>query len=125
MFRRKLRWAALAAAAGMVCGASGNTYTWTHFGSNTHWDNCSNWTGAAPGCYPATGSDDAIISYTSGGYDVQLLTKTIDDLTITGSVDFTAQTGTPTLTADTVTISGGASTTTTGTLATGCHIVTN
>lgn len=109
-----MQWAALAATA-LACAAHANTYLWTAGAANDYWDNNSNWAAFTfPATYPSSGTDDAIISDTSNGDDVQLITVTIDDLTISDDVTFAPKSGTPTLTVDVLTISGEAD----GTIAT-------
>lgn len=106
MFRRRFRCAALAVTA-LACAAHGNTYLWTAGGVTDYWDNNSNWTPIlTPGTHPNASTDDAIISNTSGGDDVELITEDIDDLTISDDVNFTPKSGSPTLTVDRFSISG-------------------
>jgi hypothetical protein len=113
MFRRKLRWVALAAT-GLTCAAAlAANFTWSGAGSDDDWDTCNNWVVLFPQtpCYPddTLTTDDATIPYTGGGHDVNLITETMDDLTILGTVRFGTAGGSPTLTVDTIVISGGSS----------------
>ncbi|MCC7293699.1 MAG: hypothetical protein IT449_16700 [Phycisphaerales bacterium] len=82
------------------------TYTWTGNGSNDRWDNIANWSYVGGG-YPDDCNDDAVVPFVSGGYDVVLITESIDDLTMEGSLDLTAASGDDTLTVDSLTIVGG------------------
>lgn len=92
------------AASPMMCLAS---FTWTGNGGNTKWDTPGNWS------YPSGGSpddcaDDATLPYTSGGWDIQLVTVQIDDLIVESSVDFPpAPSSSPAFKADRITLQGG------------------
>lgn len=93
-----------------------------------NWNTCSNWTllaGRPAACYPSVGNDDAIIPDGGSTWSVDLVTVTIDDLTIEDSVDFGAVSGTPVLTVDSVTISGGTTTTTVATVDEQAKIMAN
>ncbi|MCC7293987.1 MAG: hypothetical protein IT449_18150 [Phycisphaerales bacterium] len=85
-------------AAGMLIA-----YTWT--GNNgTAWDNSGNWSSAGGG-YPDDCGDDATIP--SGTWDITLVALQIDDLEVSGSVDFDGSAQSPpVLKADSITLSG-------------------
>ena len=80
----------------LACTATcmGATFTWTAGGADDDWDNTDNWfaTGCLD-CYPDDTNDDATIPYTAGGYTVDLVTESIDDFAIAGSVDFYSASG--------------------------------
>ena len=77
----------LACAAGLCLGA---TFTWTDGGGDHDWDTADNWSiigvGLCP--YPCSGSDDAIFPTSAGGWTCRLVTESIEDLSIAGSVEF-------------------------------------
>lgn len=107
----RLRTWALVAAACLTSVALA-TSVWTgDVPLNDRWDACDNWLLDREGepCYPDDG--DVLIGYTAGGYDVELIEGIrIDNLTITGSVDFSPGSGedNPILLVDEIiTISGG------------------
>lgn len=108
MSRTGMRWIGLAFATAGVLAANANSYTWTGASViDVGWERNANWNPTViPGTYPSTIGDDAFIPYTSGGYDVWLVNVTIDDVTITGDVDFSTASGTKTVNCDTFTISG-------------------
>jgi len=87
------------------------SFTWTGNGSDDDWDTTANWTSSScMGCYPDDTGDDATIPTPAccTGYAVNLITESIDDLTIEGDVDFSGASGDPVLTVDSVTIIGPA-----------------
>ena len=107
----------------LVLAAGGSTWEWDGSGGTDSWSLCPNWTvlaGMPQVCYPSTGNDDVIIPTAGSAWDVDLITDTIDDLTIEDDVNFGADSGTPTLTVDSFSISGPAIVTITG-----ATIVTN
>lgn len=74
------------------------------------WTACQNWGASAEipgmGCYPSTSSDDAMIPWRTDGWNINLVTTEIDDLSVYASVNFGAEeAGTPTLTVDSLVIS--------------------
>ena len=96
----------------MICGiilssgalCLGASFSWSGSGTGDDWDTCGNWD-ACSGArgYPQAG-DDATID---GTYDVDLVTVTIDDLTVTGIVTLgDADSDDPTLTLDSLTVTG-------------------
>ena len=101
--------AALACTAGAAIAA---TYTWNG-SSGSNWTSCS-WdiVGNPAQCYPSTTGDDAIIVYDEGigsiPYTINMVTESIDDLTIMTDVTFQQPFATPTLTVDSISISGPA-----------------
>jgi hypothetical protein len=90
--------------------ALGASFTWTGNGGDDDWDTCGNWDACeALVQYPGDCNADATIS---GTYTVDLITESIDDLTISGTVTFGDANGNdPFLSADSLTIVGGASVT--------------
>lgn len=95
----------------------GGTYTWNGGGADDDWDNADNWSCIACTGYPDGTDDDAVID---GTYDVDLVDECIDDLTVTGTVDFAYVTSGSTVHVDTFTIAGPA----TVTMATHARITT-
>ena len=112
MSRRRMRWIARAAALGAISGtgvAQGAIYSWTGLStSNDNWDTCANWIVNQIGvpCYPSADTDDVLVS---GTFDVDLITESIRNLTVSGTVGFGSVSGTPTLEINAITISGGSS----------------
>lgn len=89
-------------------------YSWTGGAStNNDWDDCENWsyTGDDTYCrYPISASDDVRVNVNSGGWEIDLITVTIDDMDVKESVDFDSATGNlETVTADDFTVEGGTS----------------
>ena len=89
------------------------------------WKGCENWCGRyLPWCFPKTPGDDARIRPKGETWRVDLITVTIDDLTIESSVDFGKVNVEPTLSVDTLHVAGGDTTATTATLGEGGRIET-
>lgn len=59
-------------------------------------------------CYPDDPNEDATIPTSAGGYVIDLVDETIDDLTIEGDTDFFSKSGTTVLWVDSLTIVGPA-----------------
>ena len=75
----------------LLAGSSvclGALYTWTAGGANDYWTTGDNWSFIGQNPYPQTTSDDAVLPYLGAAYTVELTTEEIDDLTISGNVDF-------------------------------------
>lgn len=89
------------------------SFTWTGGGSDDDWDTTGNWGPGGLG-YPDD-LDDATIPDSSGAWQVNLITVTIDDLAISGDVNFSGVTQGATLTMDSGTIVGPAVVTNDGT----------
>lgn len=94
----------LGLAAACAASAWAATFSWTAHGADDDWDTCGNWVVIGGGCSPDDGNDDATVPYTSGGWTINLVQATMDDLTINGSVTFGNAGGTPELTVDSLTI---------------------
>ena len=106
----------MAALAVLICiavvafAAGGGTFQWD--GGWGDWNECADWTsigGKAPACYPSTANDDAIID-AAGTYQIDMITVTIDDLTVGGDnelhVKFNSWPNLRTITCDTFTFVG-------------------
>jgi hypothetical protein len=86
--------------------ALASDYEWTE-AVNTAYDNCGNWTQPnPPACeYPDTTGDRAIFPWDSTPWTVALISESIGDLVIEGSVDFSPKETDPTVLANgTITI---------------------
>ena len=85
----------------------GATFTWTGGGTDDDWDNCENWTTSSIGeCSPDDANDDAVIDV--GGVEpIDLVTTTIDDMTISAVVIFGAAEPNASLCVDSLTITAG------------------
>ena len=94
---------------GVATGATALTYTWTG-AVNNRWRLNGNWlVNRCIGlvCYPNSTDDDAIFPEDAvEDWQCDLVSLTIDDLTIQDNVDFGAEETDPVLRVDTVTIVG-------------------
>lgn len=100
---------AVGAIASAAAVAPAINYIWVGNGPDNLWTTCANWlvNNEDPECFPSTPTDSAIFPAPLGGFDVEILDETIDDVIITGNVRFSAAgPGLPTLTADKLTIFG-------------------
>jgi hypothetical protein len=92
----------LLCAVGIAAACLGASFTYTDHSGDHDWTTCDNWTYSGPAmtCYPSTPGDDVLLPAANGPYTCELISETIDDLTLEHNVTFRALSGTPTLAVD-------------------------
>lgn len=88
--RRRIRLLTCLAVTVIATTALGSLFTWTGSGGNDLWSNHDNWDhpGGCLSCWPDDATDDAKIPTNGSTWAIDLITETIDDLTIEDDVTF-------------------------------------